>query len=89
MNKLTKRMIEHLNLTLQLEGSSLRYVEGRADSGLTAYSLTVVDKYINTENYVIPNVVRGFDEKVRDFFKGYGVEDLGYSNSIVTIFARG
>lgn len=87
MNKLSKKMIEHFNLVLEHEDSRLRYVITNIDGNVITYSLKVFDKYINTDNDCILNVTKEFENKVRSFFKEYDVENIGFSNTVVTIFA--
>ncbi len=87
MNKLSKKMIEHFNLVLEHEDSRLRYVITNIDGNVITYSLKVFDKYISTDNDCILNVTKEFENKVRSFFKEYDVENIGFSNTVVTIFA--
>ena len=83
-NKLTKGMIEHFNLLLEKEGSCLRYVQSE-DSN--TFVLLCVDKYINKAYMNIPNITYTLEKKVRDFFvENYGVTELGFTNSVTTLF---
>lgn len=83
----SKKMVEHFNLVLQTEGSSLRYVEDFTDSGIITYNLVVSDKYIDNYYKTILHVTTEFENKVRSFFKEYGFENIGYTNTVLTIFA--
>lgn len=87
MNKLTKLMVEHFNLRMKEEGSCLRYRESSKDGDTIAYNLVVEDKYISDEYGHIINITKEFEAIVRMFFKGYGVESTGFSNTVATIFA--
>lgn len=79
-------MVEHLNLKLKDEGSCLRYIEARREGEMTTYELRVVDKYIDAKVSCHINITLAFDTMVREFFKQYGAEDIGYANTIATIF---
>lgn len=88
MKKPNKMMVEHLNLKLKEEGSSLRYVEKYKDGNLICYELQIKDKYIEYKNYSMNlNLSKDFENMVRNFFKLYGVEDTGFVNTVSTIFA--
>lgn len=82
----SKKMIEHFNLVLQLEGSCLRYEKDSSDGEITTYNLVVNDKYINNCYKTILNVTTEFENKVRSFFKEYGIENIGYTNTVLIIF---
>ena len=48
-----------------------------------------IDKYIDEYYYTCPSVTEEFVTLVRSFFKDkYEVEDLGFTNTIATIFAK-
>lgn len=83
----SKLMVEHLNLKLKDEGSCLRYVEKYTDANTIAYELKVYDKYIDNEYGMNLNISKEFETMVRAFFKGYGVDNTGFSNTVATIFA--
>lgn len=87
MNRPTKIMVEHLNLKLKEEGTCLRYVEKYEDSGITSYGLKVNDKYVDKKFDTNLIVTEEFEKYVRDFFKKYNVENIGFSNTVCTIFA--
>ena len=88
MKRPTCIMLDHLNLNLKEEGTCLRYVKGRMDGCLVAYDLRVVDNYVDYSKFGMNvNVSAGFETKVRDFFKEYGVEQLGFVNTVATICA--
>lgn len=82
----TRGMVNHFNLKMEVEGSCLRYILGYEDGKCSSYKLTVVDKYVNSYYYTIPPVTEEFEIMVRDFFREeYGVESLGFSNTVATI----
>lgn len=86
MNKLTSIMVEHLNLKLKDEGSCLRYVESFRDGGMISYRVITEDRYIDNA-YSNVNITHSFEVMVRRFFKGYGVESTGFSNTVSIITA--
>ena len=88
--KLTREMIEDLNSVLESIGTSLRYIrDGEPSKLLTSYRLQIIDKYIDEYYYTCPSVTEEFVTLVRSFFKDkYEVEDLGFTNTIATIFAK-
>lgn len=88
--KPTREMVEDLNLVLESIGTSLRYVkDGELGKPLISYRLQIIDKYIDEYFYTCPSVTEEFVKLVRSFFKDkYGVEDLGFTNTITTIFAK-
>ena len=88
MKRPTKMMINHLNLILEKEGSCLRYVKGSKDCNTVAYNLLVVDKYINKKFVNIPIITDELDKRIRQFFEDYGVENIGFSNTVMTIFVE-
>ena len=88
MNRPTKMMVEHLNLKLKYEGSCLQYVEGNKDCNLITYTLQINEKYIDNKYHANLNVTEEFENMVRDFFKKYNAEDIGYTNTVITIFAK-
>lgn len=87
INYPSKKMIEHLNLVLKSEGSSLQYIVNSMDGDVASYDLVVVDKYVNNEYKTVINVTKEFEDKVRNFFKEYNIENIGYTNTVLTIFA--
>lgn len=89
MKRPSKLMVEHLNLSLKEEGTCLRYIEKHKDGNITSYELQVNDKYIDYGKYSMNlNISKDFEERVRRFFKGYGAEDIGFTNTVATIFAE-
>lgn len=87
-NVLIDEMVEQLNLQLQQENTCLRYVKCSGDGYCKNYRVTVVDRYIKSEenSYSIPSISKEFEDKVRTFFKDrFDVTDTGYSNSVVNI----
>ena len=88
--KLTREMVEDLNLVLESIGTSLRYVRNsKPGELLISYRLQIIDKYIDEYYYTCPSVTEEFVTLVRSFFKDkYEVEDLGFTNTIATIFAK-
>ena len=88
--KLTREMVEDLNLVLESIGTSLRYVRNsKPGELLISYRLQIIDKYIDEYYYTYPSITEEFVTLVRSFFKDkYGVEDLGFANTITTIFAK-
>ena len=82
-------MVEHLNMKLASEGSRLRYRLKRDDAFLD-YELTYDDKYIDNDPSWGCNVIvtKEFEEMVRDFFKQYGIEQTGYSNTVKNLKVR-
>lgn len=87
MKRPNKLMVEHLNLRLKEEGTCLRYIEGYKDCDITSYELRVVDKYIDYGDYGLNlNISKEFEDMVRGFFKKYGAEDIGFTNTVATIF---
>ncbi len=81
-------MVEHLNLKLEKEGTCLRYVETRSEGDMKTYELRVSDKYIDYGDFGMNlNISKEFEDMVRAFFKRYGAEDIGFSNTVATIFA--
>lgn len=88
LKKPTKIMMEHLNLKLKEEGSCLRYVVKEKNLNLTTYELRIEDKYIDYSKFGMSiNLDEKFEKMVREFFKEYGVEDTGFSNTVTLIFA--
>lgn len=88
MNRLKENMVNELNLALEKEGSCLRYLKCTNDGICVSYRATVVDKFVSNEgnSYSIPDTTRAFEIFVRDFFKSkFGVDNTGFSNSVVTI----
>lgn len=88
-NLITEHMIEHFNLKMEKEGSCLRYVRVDNNEEVHTYRLTIVDKYIDNKYYQIPSITDECEIMVRGFFKAYGIEDTGYTNSVITIWACG
>ena len=88
--KLTREMIVDLNSVLESIGTSLRYVRAsKPGELLTSYRLLITDKYLEEDCCIFPNITEEFVTLVRGFFKDkYGVEDLGFTNTIITIFAK-
>ena len=88
--KLTREMIGDLNSVLESIGTSLRYVRAsKPGELLISYRLQITDKYLEEDCYICPSVTEEFATLVRSFFKDkYGVEDLGFTNTIITIFAK-
>lgn len=86
MKKPNAKMVEHLNFKLKDDESCLRYVEVRKEGDVTVYDLKVVDRYVDSSVGSTINVTTGFNAMVRDFFKQYGAEDIGFTNTIATIF---
>lgn len=87
MNRPSKMMVEHLNLKLKEEGTCLQYVEKRKDIDITTYEIRVIDKYLDYKNYNMNlNISNEFKDMVRLFFKRYGVENIGFDNTVSTIF---
>lgn len=86
MNNLTNIMVEHLNLKLKEEGSCLRYVVSFKDGSVTSYRVIVEDKYVDN-TYSNVNVTKDFEDMVRKFFKGYDVENTGFSNTVSVLMA--
>lgn len=82
--KPTIPMVKHLNLLLATEGSKLRYVHTSTD----IYELTYDDEYIDKRYKTNIMVTEEFENKVRDFFREYGIEDIGYSNTVTTLFVE-
>lgn len=82
----SKMMVNHLNLILEKEGTCLRYIKRDTDCCLVTYALEVVDKYIDNTYYNCPSITKEFEERVRNFFKEYGVVNTGFSNTVLTIF---
>ncbi|HCL4479930.1 TPA: helix-turn-helix transcriptional regulator [Clostridium botulinum] len=88
MKRPNKLMVEHLNLRLKEEGTCLRYVEGDKDCDITSYELRIVDKYVDYDKYGMNlNISKEFEDMVREFFKKYGAENIGFTNTVATIFA--
>lgn len=88
MKRPNKQMVDHLNLKLKDEGTCLRYVETHNDGEIITYELQVNDKYIDYNGYGMNlNISKEFESMVRYFFKCYGVEYTGYSNTVATLFA--
>lgn len=88
MKRPNKLMVEHLNLRLKEEGTCLRYIEKHKDGDITSYELQVSDKYIDYSKYGMNlNISKEFEDMVRQFFKNYGTEDIGFTNTVMTIFA--
>lgn len=88
MQRPTKFMVEHLNLQLEKEGTCLRYVETERDCDIISYDLRVVDRYLDYSAYKMNlNISKEFENMVRDFFKKYGIENIGFTNTVATIFA--
>lgn len=85
MNDLTNVMVEHLNLKLKEEGTCLRYIEDFKDGNNTHYKIVVEDKYVDNK-YASVNITDEFENMVREFFKKYDVDKLGFSNSVKTIY---
>lgn len=85
--KPTIPMVKHLNLLLATEGSKLRYVHTSTDI-LLSYELTYDDEYIDKRYKTNIIVTEEFEEKVRNFFREYGIEDIGYSNTVTTLFVE-
>lgn len=83
----SRKMVEHFNLVLQLEGTCLRYEQDSVDGEMVTYKLVACDKYINNNHTTIVHVTTEFENKVRNFFKEYGVEHIGYTNTVATIFS--
>ena len=83
---ITPIMVEHFNLKLKEENSCVRYVEDFRDGNTISYKITIDDKYVDNQ-YMAVNITEEFEEIVRMFFKGYGVENTGFSNTVKTIFA--
>lgn len=88
MKRPSAMMVEHLNLKLKEEGSCLRYVAGNIDGGITTYDLCTVDKYIDSRCNRNVSMTREFEAMVREFFKKYGAEDTGYTNTVATVFVE-
>ena len=89
LKKPNKIMVEHLNLKLKEEGSCLRYVEKEKNLNLTTYELRIQDKYIDYSKFGMSiNLDENFEKMVREFFKQYGVENIGFSNTVMIIFAE-
>jgi hypothetical protein len=86
MKRPNKLMVEYLNLKLKEEGTCLRYVEGHKDCDITSYELQAVDKFIDCEYKINLNVSKEFENMVREFFKKYGAQDIGFDNTVATIF---
>ena len=84
--KLQSKMVEHFNLKMKEENSCVRYVEDFRDGNTISYKIIIEDKYVDNK-YMPVNITKEFEEMVRVFFKEYGVEDTGFSNTINTIFA--
>lgn len=87
MRKLIPNMVDHLNLVLKNEGSCLQYIEQGKDCDCISYRLTVVDPYVVQKYQPALSVTDEFETKVRTFFKQYGVDSTGFTNTIQTIFA--
>lgn len=85
--KLSPIMVEHLNYKLKDEGSYLQYVLDRDDFATTTYSLVTIDKYIDNEYGQHISTTEEFDRMVREFFMRYGVEDIGYTNTVHSLRA--
>ncbi|MEG0994967.1 MAG: hypothetical protein RSD47_00760 [Romboutsia sp.] len=88
MNRPTRMMINHLNLILEKEGSCLRYIEHNIDCGIITYNLLVVDKYISDRYINIPIITDKLEKKIRQFFEDYGIENIGFSNTVKTILVK-
>lgn len=81
--RLRPKMVEELNKRLIEENTCFRYKEISNEIGMTCYSLTVVDKYINSEYDYSVSYTKEFENMVKGFFKDkYCVEETGFSNSI-------
>jgi hypothetical protein len=87
-NKLRPVMVEHLNLKLEKEGSCLRYIEKFRDGNVSTYELITEDKYISLKYGCAVNVTDEFETMVRDFFNSYDVINIGFSNTVKTLFAE-
>jgi len=87
-NKVKPVMVEHLNLKMEQEGSCLRYVEKFKDGNTVTYELIVKDKYVSLEYRCTVNVTEEFETMVRDFFKIYDVVNIGFSNTVTTLFVE-
>lgn len=88
MKRPSKLMVEHLNLRLKEEGTCLRYVEKNRDCDITTYELQINDKYIDYGKFGMNlNISKDFEDMVREFFKKYGSENIGFTNTVATIFA--
>lgn len=81
MAMLRPSMVDCLNHILEKEGTCLRYRELQRDR------LIVKDPYVNEKHQPCLEICSDFEEKVRGFFRQYGVETLGYSNTVQTIVA--
>lgn len=82
----SKLMVEHLNLRLKEEGTCLKYIEKSKNGDITAYEVQVSDKYIDYSQYGMNlNISKDFEVMVREFFKKYGAENIGFSNTVATI----
>lgn len=84
-NKLRKVMVEHLNLKLKEEKSSLCYKESMTDGPIITFDLTINDKYIDQDTKQMIHTTKEFETMVREFFKKYGVSNTGYSNTVSTL----
>lgn len=82
-------MVEHLNMKLASEGSRLRYRLKREDAYLN-YELTYDDKYVDNDPRWSTTIIvtEDFEKMVRDFFREYGVQDTGYSNTVFNLTVR-
>lgn len=87
MAMLRPSMVDCLNHILEKEGTCLRYRELQCDGNRITYRLIVKDPYINEEHQPCLEVCSDFEEKVRGFFRHYGVETLDYTNTVQTITA--
>lgn len=88
MKRPNKMMVEHLNLRLKEEGTCLRYIEKNKDCDITTYEIQVNDKYIDYGEFGMNlNLSKDFEDMVRAFFKGYGAENIGFTNTVSNIFA--
>lgn len=87
-NKPKAIMVDHLNLKMEKEGSCLRYVEKFRDGNTATYELVTKDKYISLQYGCAVNVTNEFETMVRDFFKSYDVVNIGFSNTVKTLFVE-
>lgn len=78
-------MIEHFNLVMKTNGSNLRYIFDGEDCGVKHYKLIIEDKYIKSSQMTV-QPTKEFEEFVREFFRGYGIE-FPFRNSIINLYA--
>lgn len=81
--KVKEVTVELFNVTMEKEGSTLRYVKDGCCGGIQNYKISTCDKYIDSESGII-NLTNEAKNIIKEFFNSRGVEFM-FSNTVYNI----